>query len=27
VAAQAYYQHLGYGTHASTGKRFTKPLV
>jgi GNAT superfamily N-acetyltransferase len=27
VAAQAYYQHLGYGPHASTGKRFTKPLV
>ena len=27
VSAQAYYQHLGYGTHASTGKRFTKPLV
>ena len=27
VAAQAYYQRLGYGPHASTGKRFTKPLV
>ena len=27
VAAQAYYQHLGYGPHASTGKRFAKPLV
>lgn len=27
VAAQAYYQRLGYETHASTGKRFTKPLV
>jgi GNAT superfamily N-acetyltransferase len=27
VAAQAFYQHLGYGPHASTGKRFTKPLV
>ena len=27
VAAQAYYQHLGFGPHASTGKRFTKPLV
>ena len=27
VAAQDYYQHLGYGPHASTGKRFAKPLV
>lgn len=27
VAAQVYYQHLGYGPHASTGKRFAKPLV
>ncbi len=26
LAAQAYYQHLGYGPHASTGKRFTKLL-
>jgi GNAT superfamily N-acetyltransferase len=26
LAAQAYYQHLGYGPHASTGKRFTKAL-
>ena len=27
VAAQDYYQHLGYGPHASTGKRFAKLLV
>ena len=27
LAAQAYYQHLGYGPHASTGKRFAKLLV
>lgn len=27
LAAQDYYQHLGYGPHASTGQRFTKPLV
>ena len=27
VAAQDYYQHLGYGPHASMGKRFAKLLV
>ena len=27
VAAQDYYQHLGYGPHASTGKRFAKLMV